>query len=88
MDSRDRDIWRFAQKKQIIILTDNRNKKGASSLQQTIEEENTLLSLPVLTIGNVNRLSEKIYRDRCVARLIEILSNIENYKGTGRLFVP
>jgi predicted nuclease of predicted toxin-antitoxin system len=87
-ESSDREVWRFAQVNQMIILTDNRNMKGEDSLEQTIREENTFTSLPVLTIGNVNRLDEKIYREQCVERLLEIGSNVEKYLGTGRIFIP
>jgi hypothetical protein len=58
------------------------------SLQQTIEGENTFESLPVLTFGNIDRLSEKSYRERCLARILDVAANIENYQGCGRLFVP
>ena len=36
IDSNDRDVWRFAQEKQLILLTGNRNNEGRDSLQQTI----------------------------------------------------
>jgi hypothetical protein len=53
-----------------------------------MREENTENSFPVLTIGNLDRLSEADYRERCVERLIEIVVEIDNYKGAGRLFIP
>lgn len=62
IDSNDREVWRFAQANQMILLTNNRNMKGDDSLGQTLREENTLTSLPVITIGNPNRLSEREYR--------------------------
>ncbi len=88
MDSPDREIWHLVQDQKILLLTNNRNSKGANSLQQTIDAENTFESLPILTIGNINRISEKIYRERCIARIAEIATNLENYRGCGRLFVP
>jgi hypothetical protein len=42
----------------------------------------------VLTIGNLDRLSEAEYRERRAERLIEIAVDIDNYKGVGRLFIP
>jgi hypothetical protein len=84
----DRMIWRFAQEHKMILLTDNRNKKGKDSLEQTIREENTATSLPVLTIGNVDRLGEKTYRGQVVTRLVDIVSNLDTYLGVGRLFIP
>jgi hypothetical protein len=34
-------------------------------LEQTLREENTPTSLPILTIGSVNRLDEREYREEC-----------------------
>ncbi|NJN97739.1 MAG: ACP S-malonyltransferase [Anaerolineales bacterium] len=87
-DSNDRIVWRFAQAHQMMLLTDNRNMKGLDSLEQTLQEENTLTSLPVLTVGNIARMVEREYRERCVTRLAEIIENLENYLGASRLFIP
>ena len=84
----DREVWRFAQEKGMILLTANRRMKGEYSLEQTIREENTTTSLPVLTIGNANRMVERVYRERCAARLLEIGLELDNYMGTGRIFIP
>ena len=88
MESSDRVVWRYAQEHQMMMLTANRNMKGEDSLEQVMREENTENSFPVLTIGNLERLSEADYRERCVERLIEIVVDIDNYKGAGRLFIP
>ena len=87
-DSTDRAIWRFAQEHGMLILTDNRSRRGEDSLEQTIRQENSSTALPVLTIGNVARLVERSYREQCVRRLVEIVLDLENYTGTGRLFIP
>jgi len=87
-DSNDRTVWRFAQKHGLVLFTDNRNMKGQDSLEQTIREENTETSLPVITIGSVRRLDEKAYREHCAERLIEIAIYLEDYIGTGRVFIP
>lgn len=88
MDSSDRLVWQYAQENQMLILTANRNMKGVDSLEQVMREENTENALPVVTIGNLDRFSEPDYRERCVERLIEIVVNIDHYKGAGRLFIP
>jgi hypothetical protein len=49
--SSDRTIWRFAQANRMVLLTNNRNMKGKDSLEQVLREENTITSLPILTIG-------------------------------------
>ena len=87
-DSSDRDVWRFAQNNGMILITDNRNMDGTDSLEQTIRDEATSSSLPVLTIGKVDRFDEKDYRERCINRLLEILIDVESYLGTGRLYIP
>ncbi|WP_353838774.1 hypothetical protein [Moorena sp. SIO4E2] len=62
--------------------------KGEDSLEQTIREDNTPTSLPILTIGNPDRLDESSYRQKCATRLIEIVLDLENYLGVGRIFIP
>ena len=87
-DSTDREVWHFAQEHGMVLLTSNRRMRDVDALEQTIREENAAASLPVLTIGNVKRMIEKAYRERCAARLIEIALDLESYWGTGRIFIP
>jgi len=86
--SSDRLVWQFVQEKRMLLLTANRRMKEEDSLEQTIREENTRNSLPVLTIGSVKKLEEKVYRDRCVTKILEIVTDLENFMGTGRIFIP
>lgn len=73
----------------MILLTANRSMKGKDSLEQVIREENISTSLPVVTIGDADRvLSDPDYRNRCVDRLIEIVFDIDDYRGSRRLFIP
>lgn len=88
IDSSDRIVWRLAQANQMILLTANRSMKGKDSLEQVMREENTPDSLPVVTIGNVARVSESEYRELCVNRLVEIALYAENYRGARRIFIP
>ena len=88
IDSSDREIWRFAQRQKYILLTGDRKNEGIDSLEQTIQDENTPTSLPVVTVGVVDRLVERRYRERCVERLIDIIVEIENYLGVGRIYIP
>jgi len=74
--SNDRVVWQFAQDHQMLLLTGNRNRKGADSLEQTIREENAPTSLPVITIARVDLLDSSDYRQRCITRLIEILGSV------------
>jgi hypothetical protein len=72
----------------MILLTGNRNLKDPDSLEQTIREENTPFSLPVITISDPQELINPDYRDRCLNRLVEIVFDLENYLGSARLFIP
>jgi len=87
-NSSDREVWRFVQAQQMLLLTANRRMRGEDTLEHTIREENTLTSFPVLTIGNAARLVERAYRERCAIRLVEIGLELQNYLGTGRVFIP
>jgi len=71
-----------------FLLTDNRSMKGPDSLEQTIREEATSSTLPVITIGRLDRLDEHAYRKRCATRLVEIALDLETYAGVTRLFIP
>ncbi len=77
-NSNDRVVWRFAQKNRMILLTDNRSDNEDDSLEQTIREENNLDSLPVLTIGCLDRMKENHYRVRCAERIAEIVLDMKN----------
>ncbi len=88
-DSDDRIVWRLAQEKQMILLTANRSMKGKDSLEQVMREENTSESLPVVTVSNADRLlNDSEYRGRCVESLIEIVLDIDTYRGARRIFIP
>jgi hypothetical protein len=87
--SDDRVVWQFAQENQMVLLTANRSMKGKNSLEQVMREEQTSTSLPIVTIGDANRvLTDPDYRNRCVDRLIEIVFDIDDYRGAMRLFIP
>jgi hypothetical protein len=86
--STDRSVWRFAQAHEMLLLTNNRNMEGVDSLEEAIRQENHSSALPVITIGSVHRIDEPECRLRCATRIMEIATEIENYKGAGRIFIP
>lgn len=88
IDSDDRTVWRFAQERQILLLTGNRSMKGEDSLEETIRQENRADAVPVITVADVDRLDERNYRDKCARRLVEIMLDLDIYCGSGRLFIP
>lgn len=86
--SRDRAVWQFVQERGMLLLTGNRNMDGEDSLEQTIRDENQATSLPVITIADVDRIIEKTYREQCATRLAEIVVDLDDYLGAGRLYIP
>jgi predicted nuclease of predicted toxin-antitoxin system len=88
IESTDREVWRFAQANEMILITNNRNMKGEESLEQTLREENTITSLPILTISNVKRMADKRYRERCAAQILEIVLDLDKNLGRSRIYIP
>jgi len=85
----DIELWRRCQQQHIILITGNRNEEGPESLETAIRALSTSDSLPVLTIGEPQRIfSSRTYSQRVVERLMEYLIDVENLRGTGRLYVP
>jgi hypothetical protein len=72
----------------MLLLTDYRSMEGADSLEQTMRDEGEASSLSVLTIGSTDRLRERVYRVACATRLVEVVLDLEVYRGTRRLFIP
>jgi predicted nuclease of predicted toxin-antitoxin system len=84
----DEELWQLAQRWEMLILTDNRNNEDETSLTAVIERDNTDSSLPVLTVSSVKRLKEASYRQAVAMRLADIVIYLDNYRGTGRIFIP
>jgi hypothetical protein len=85
----DAVVWHVCQERQIILITSNRNREGPDSLEATIRTSNTLNSMPVITIGDPQRLMEsKAYAESAAVRLIDYLLEAESYRGAGRLYIP
>lgn len=87
-DSSDDEVWQLAQSQGMVILTDNRNDDDDTSLTAVIRRENSPASLPVVTIGNAQRLRQADYRQMAALKLAEILFYLDNHLGTGRIFIP
>lgn len=87
--STDLQIWQWCQTEQLILITNNRNARSPESLEATIRRLNTADSLPVFTISNLDRLrSSPIYAEKVVKKFYDYLLSIENFRGTGRLYLP
>jgi hypothetical protein len=88
-EAADAVLWQVCQREQIVLVTANRNAAGPDSLEATIRAHNTPDCLPVFTIANANRvLQDREYAERVAVKLLDYLLDIENFKGTGRLYLP
>ena len=89
VDDDDRTIWNMLQRKQVVLITNNRNEHGLDSLQATIKRSNTIDSLPVITISRIDNLhNDREYAMRVIAKLVEILFELDQHRGAGRLYIP
>ena len=88
-NSPDDDVWHTIQRHEVIMITDNRNSNSVNSLQVTIDNHNTLSSLPVITISDVQRFKrDSDFALKAAEQLMEYLADLEDYRGTGRLYIP
>ena len=82
-------VWQTCQQQGLYLITDNRNEDRPDSLEATIRTQNTADSLPVFTIGNVQRLRQShAYANQVIDTLFRYLLEGDNIRGTGRLFLP
>jgi hypothetical protein len=91
LDAKTPDVvlWQVCQQQEVILITANRNDDGPDSLESTIRTMNTIQSLPVFTIADADRiLHSRTYAERVVERLLDYLIDIDNYRGTGRQYLP
>lgn len=89
VDASDRSLWEQCQQHDVILITGNRNAAGPDSLEATIQACNTAVSLPVLTLANVERIRrDRQYAVEVADRLLDNLFSIDDFRGTGRLYLP
>jgi hypothetical protein len=82
-------VWETCQKEELVLITDNRNKKDQDSLEATIQTRNTSTSLPVFTIADVAHLrASRDYGERVIDKLLDSLLRIDALRGAGRLYLP
>lgn len=85
----DAEIWQLCQELGIVLITGNRNAEGEDSLENTIRCLGTRQSLPVLTIGDPDRLMrDPHYAEDVAAQTLDYVRDIEKMRGAGRLYVP
>jgi hypothetical protein len=89
LDVSDVILWQRCQQEEVVLLTANRNADGPDSLEATLRRQNTPKSLPVFTLADAEHLRRsREYADRVAERLLGYLLDIDNYRGTGRLYLP
>ncbi len=87
--SPDDVVWQTCQDSGLILITGNRNHDGPTSLEATIRTRLQPDSLPVITVSQAKSLGlNTAYTAQVGIKLLDYLYNIEQYRGTGRLYVP
>jgi len=85
----DSVLWHFCQDQRFILLAANRNSDRPDSLEATIRAHGQGSSLPVITIADAFQLMRhREYCERAAVRLLEILHEIDEFCGSGRLYIP
>jgi len=85
----DSTVWQTCQANEVILITANRNEDGADSLGSTIQNRTRPDCLPVLTLADADRVAhDREHVKAVVERLLVILGDIDDYRGTGRLYLP
>jgi hypothetical protein len=88
-DAPDRVVWQECQRREVVLITGNRNDDGPDSLQSTIRTQNGPDKLPIITLANPIRvLRDKTYAYSVAEQALDYLMNIESYRGAGRLYLP
>ena len=89
-DAHDEVVWQLCQENGYLLLTGNRRTvDDEDSLELTIRRLYTSSILPVVTIGDMNRvLHDRDYCARCAIRLAEIVLDLEALRGVTRLYLP
>ena len=85
----DVELWKLCQEQHYVLLTANRNSREPDSLNLAIASLITAESLPVITIGDADRMKhDRSYAEAVALRILEKLIGIESHRGAGRLYVP
>jgi hypothetical protein len=84
----DADLWHACQARELVLFTANRNDEGPDSLEATIRRYNQETCLPVITIADLRRFArDRGHAAEVAERALGYLLEMENYRGTGRIFV-
>ena len=85
----DDRLWEYCQQRNLVLLTSNRNSRGPTSLQATIASKGEVGDLPVFTMADADRvLADRAHAEDVAVRMMELLDEIDWYRGSGRLWLP
>jgi hypothetical protein len=88
----DREVWKWCQEGQWVLITDNRNNDGIDSLEATLRDSVGPDSLPVVTVSDKESVrKDRHYAEQVALDLLELLSDtrdFDRYRGAGRAFLP
>ncbi len=85
----DECVWQVWQSNEIVWITNNRNQDSPTSLESTIRANNDTHSVPVITLADGPRLlTEPTYAVKAAEKILNILFDLESFRGSGRLFAP
>jgi hypothetical protein len=88
-DASDVEVWRRCQEEELILITDNRNDDRPDSLAAAIRDFNTASSLPVFTVGDLDKFrTSRDYEERVLDTFYRYLLDIDKVRGSGRLYLP
>ncbi len=87
--AKDNVVWQTCQDNDLILITGNRNDDDPTSLEATIRDRLRPDSLPVITVAQPKSLGVSAsYTAEVGIRILEILYDIDDYRGTGRIYAP
>jgi hypothetical protein len=92
LDLDDRRVWTYCQLQEWVLLTDNRNHRGPTSLEATLRDSWKVGCLPVVTISSKAQFqTDRIYAAKVASDLAEVLYGISQegrFRDQARIFVP
>lgn len=86
----DELVWLRCQERNCILVTGNHTTvDGPASLEMVLQRVATSSSLPVLTIGKLDKIiHDAAYRDTCAESIALIVFELDKFRGIPRLFIP
>jgi hypothetical protein len=88
-DLPDSEVWQLCQDRQFVLVTGNRNAETEDSLERTSLRLNQPNSLPIITLADSERvLMDRQYAQRVASQILDYLFDLENLRGTRRLYAP